>query len=165
MARPKLKQNKDDETYFEEDVLQDEVPRQRVHQPEQPLKQSLVIKDVQEYMNPTMEAYFKVSETEMVKHIPGFFGILVKDNEEIPTVLMVYQDGLLFPPFMIQGFCGMYPIVYDYDKQPDDHNEQINDHKEQLDERDPSIEAIRTYATAKEQPKQHDTETQIDNII
>lgn len=92
-------------------------------EPAQPPQQPLIIKDVRELDGVLdLSCYFKVEGTEtIIEKSPDFVGIMVSGSEEIPCVLITGQDGRILPPFMFQGFIGMYPQgIKETGKQPEE---------------------------------------------
>lgn len=121
-------------------------------------KVPLIIKDVKEIQDPKLSAYFQVGEKEFIERIPEFHGILKLGDEDIPTVLITANDGRILPPFMIEGFVGMFaPDTINEKGMP----EEVEAPKEP-DSSKPAIEAIRNYAksTPEVKPQEATIETE-----
>ena len=108
----------------EQPVLREPVPQEQ----EAPQPQ-IIIDDVQPFgSDEDLFAWF-VSQEGKVKRKAEHMGIIHNNrNESIPCLLLITNDGMLLPPFMMEGFIGMFP---EYQEFPELEQEIIPSQKEE----------------------------------
>ena len=102
----------------------------------QPQKQYLNIQDVQAVERiDNMAAWFDDGKGNKIPKVPDLIGLLVNvdRNESIPTLLMLAQDGTFIPPFLMQGFIGMFPEDYVFMEEAAPQAEENPQEHESLD--------------------------------
>ena len=108
----------------EQPILREPVPQEQ----EAPQSQ-IIIDDVQPFgSDEDLFAWF-VSQEGKVKRKAEHMGIIHNNrNESIPCLLLITNDGMLLPPFMMEGFIGMFP---EYQEFPELEQEIIPSQKEE----------------------------------
>src|SRR3989337_2704315 len=119
----------------EQPVLREPVPQEQ----EAPQPQ-IIIDDVQPFgSDEDLFAWF-VSQEGKVKRKAEHMGIIHNNrNESIPCLLLITNDGMLLPPFMMEGFIGMFP---EYQEFPELEQEVILPQKEEIKPPIPIIEPV-----------------------
>lgn len=102
-----------------------EQPTLRPPEQPQPEKKPIIITDIQQYIIDDEDnvAWFDMGNGKKISKNPELFGIMSDEKglEKVPVVLLQTFDGLFLPPFMFQGFIGMYPRYQEFSEgsQPD----------------------------------------------
>ena len=124
-----IKKNEKDALFNRGAAKEQPVLREPVPQEQEAPQSQIIIDDVQPFgSDEDLFAWF-VSQEGKVKRKAEHMGIIHNNrNESIPCLLLITNDGMLLPPFMMEGFIGMFP---EYQEFPELEQEIIPSQKEE----------------------------------
>ena len=124
-----IKKNEKDALFNRGAAKEQPVLREPVPQEQEAPQPQIIIDDVQPFgSDEDLFAWF-VSQEGKVKRKAEHMGIIHNNrNESIPCLLLITNDGMLLPPFMMEGFIGMFP---EYQEFPELEQEIIPSQKEE----------------------------------
>src|SRR3970282_117786 len=124
-----IKKNEKDALFNRGAAKEQPVLREPVPQEQEAPQSQIIIDDVQPFgSDEDLFAWF-VSQEGKFKRRAEHMGIIHNNrNESIPCLLLITNDGMLLPPFMMEGFIGMFP---EYQEFPELEQEIIPSQKEE----------------------------------
>jgi len=90
--------------------LKQEAPQEIIS--EAPQHNAISIRNVQAYIPKlwgTIDMAWFLIDGKYVPKPTEFYGIVDDGKEQVPSLLVVSQNGTILPPFMIEGFIGIFP--------------------------------------------------------
>ena len=127
-----IKKNEKDALFNRGAAKEQPVLREPVPQEQEAPQSQIIIDDVQPFgSDEDLFAWF-VSQEGKVKRKAEHMGIIHNNrNESIPCLLLITNDGMLLPPFMMEGFIGMFPEYQEF-PEPESTQEIIPPQKEEI---------------------------------